>query len=1210
MDNKILFVRTAKGEAEVANKTSLLFGDAKRALLMVDGNANFAEIGKRAAPSLRHLLVELFQELERGGFVQDKAKAGNAAKLIVPVKTGTPAKKPTEDAGEELDFTSFHRVPTAEVLAVEAAKLKAAADAAKFREQQETEQAETKRKQEAETARIRAEAEARAEAEKKALQKIEEAKLRVKQEAEAARLKAEQEVAKAREEAEQAKKRAAAEAKAREEAERQAKVAAEAARRHAEQEAAKVRAELEAAKAKAEQEAREREEAERRARAEAEAARLKAEQEAAKAREEAEQARLRAAAEAKARQEAERQAREVAEAARRQAEQDAAKVRAELEAAKAKAEQESREREEAERRARAEAEAARLKAEQEAAKAREEAEQARQRAVAEAKAREEAERQARDVAEAARRQAEQDAKAREEIERQAKAEFAAVHMEFEQEAARVREEAELSSREEVGGDELARQEADAALLKSTAEIVLAAPHIESMKPKAAADSHSRSTSATVLFFDVVGYTKQSVKKQIKIKRQFNQLLSELLDAQEDGERIILDTGDGAAIGFMQHPEVALEIAMLFRKAVIANDHKDYPGLDVRIGIHLGPISIVKDMNGQSNMVGDGINDAQRVMSFAGIDQIYISRPYYDFVSRLSEEYAALFQYRGAQKDKHGREHQVYELVDAAVQAAENAREAIRESGPEIKLEPFSFAGFDQVSTATVIPALPVEPPAKPQVDASLGIENFTQQKEPISEPAKGPVPEVQSESVAVSPAVKKPPVQSHMPTEEEVRKLAETQAYAWGQAEQRALESKQAALAQEAEPSVKPAVPHVRKSPLPWGKIGAGLFVLLLVGLFAVPAVLPTRGYANHWEQVLSEKLGQPVKIGGFTGRILPMPQVVLSDVALGTSAQMNARQVLVKFHPSALFSSVKPVSSLELDGVQVNGAAIMQVTHGLRQLAADMQYPVRRIVLSDGKLEADGVLLSGIAGELGFDASGKFAHANLSAEGKKISLDLAAASADKLQAAILVRGSALPLLPSWVFDELNAKGELTEKGLRITELDGRLMGGVLLGEVMLDWQSGWRAEGKLEAKVITLNNVSDLLEGDMDASGHFQMQAGTLSQLVDSARLSGTFAVKKGGIHGINIVETARLRSSENLPGGRTHFDNLSGELSYENGTYRFAQLKMGGGVLSANGSVSIRGEDVSGSISANLSMRAGMGAIPLQLGGTTESLTLRVAR
>jgi len=72
----------------------------------------------------------------------------------------------------------------------------------------------------------------------------------------------------------------------------------------------------------------------------------------------------------------------------------------------------------------------------------------------------------------------------------------------------------------------------------------------------------------VLFFDVVGYTKQSVNKQIELKKHSTAGI-DCLKLQDDGERIILDTGDGAAIGFMQHPDDALEVAIQFRKMVMA-----------------------------------------------------------------------------------------------------------------------------------------------------------------------------------------------------------------------------------------------------------------------------------------------------------------------------------------------------------------------------------------------------------------------------------------------------------------------------------------------------------------------------------------------------------------------------------------------------------------------------------------------------------------
>jgi hypothetical protein len=1204
MDNKILFVRTAKGEDEVRSRTAHLSGDIKRALLMVDGSSTFGEISKRAAPSLRHALGDLVRELEKGGFIQDTAKMANIPKMVVPSKMAAPLKKPGGEGLSELDFTAAFRAPSPEVLAAEAARAAAEkaeaharqeAEAARLKAHQEAEaarqkaeqeaararaeleaakakadaeakaraQAEEKAKQEAEIARSKAEAEAkaRAEAEEKARREIEAARLKAQQEAEAARRKAEEAAARAREEAERAKRQAEAEARAHEEAERRAREEAEAARRKAEQEAALMRAELEAAKAKAEAEAKAREEAERRAKAEAEAARAKAQQE--------------------------------AEAARRKAEEEAAKAKQEIEAARLKAQEE--------------AEAARRKTEQEAASAREEAERARQQAAAEARVREEAERHAREEAEAARLKAEQEAaRMRAELEAaQAKAKAEAQARAHEEEKAReealrlAQAEDERLAKVQAASAE-AQQLTEAALLQSAREAATV--------PSEAARSKgttSRSTSATVLFLDVVGYTRQPVNKQIQVKKQFNQLLSDCLEAVGEGERIILDTGDGAAVGFLQHPEDALEAAMQFRRTVLANQHRDYPDLNARIGIHLGPINVIKDIKGQSNMVGDGINDAQRVMSFAGSDQIYISRSYYDFVSRLSDEYAELFEYRGSQKDKHGREHQVYELVEGKAPAAEIVLPQDGEAAAEIKLEPFSLKLPEPV---TITPPEPrYEEPRERREEEAL-MSDIGKLKHPAE---VQPAAEKQTKAAPVKAEAAKPVPEARMPTEEEVMALAATQAKTWAEAEQRAREAAIARAEHAAEPEeAKKAAPvRARRKPIPWGKIAGGAFVTLVAALFVVPFLLPMQDYANRIEQQFSARVQQPVHIGKLTGRILPTPRLEMSDVSLGETKQIKAQQARVNFSFSALFSSIKQINSVELDGAEVDGAALQQVSGWLQQAVADRQYPVARIELNNGKLETEGLAITGVGGTFDFDSSGKLEQAKLHAADNKYALDIDAAGG-KLQAAIRVRGAALPLLPNWVFDELNAKGELTGDGLLITDFDGRIMGGILLGDARLDWSSGWSAEGKLVAKTVTLQNLSKLLEGDMEGKARFRMQSANLARLADTATLDGDFTVGKGVISGMDIVETARLRSRNNLPGGRTHFDELSGELNYADGAYHFRKLRMKAGVLAATGSVDIARQEVSGRIAADLSTRLGMGTVPLQLGGTTEGLTLRAVR
>jgi len=170
---------------------------------------------------------------------------------------------------------------------------------------------------------------------------------------------------------------------------------------------------------------------------------------------------------------------------------------------------------------------------------------------------------------------------------------------------------------------------------------------------------NRTFICSVLFLDIVEYTKQPVAEQIRLKERFNALLSEALAAFAPADRIILDTGDGAAISFLGDPEAALFAGLSLREALDEPQSGDAPPLRMRIGINLGPVKLIKDLNGQPNIIGDGINVAQRVMSFAQPGQILVSRSYYEVVSCLSEEYGRLFRYEGSRTDKHVREHEVY-----------------------------------------------------------------------------------------------------------------------------------------------------------------------------------------------------------------------------------------------------------------------------------------------------------------------------------------------------------------------------------------------------------------------------------------------------------------------------------------------------------------------------------------------------------------------
>ncbi len=174
------------------------------------------------------------------------------------------------------------------------------------------------------------------------------------------------------------------------------------------------------------------------------------------------------------------------------------------------------------------------------------------------------------------------------------------------------------------------------------------------------ERQSRTWLCSVVFLDIVAYTERAVTQQIDMKQHLQDLITEAIADVPKSERLMVDTGDGAALCFLGDPEEALFAALNLRDRMIDMDGVGTP-FAVRIGINLGPVKVLKSLSGQQNPLGDGINNAQRVMSFAKPNQILVSRSFYDVIACLSQEYAQLFQFLGTRTDKHVKEHAVYEV---------------------------------------------------------------------------------------------------------------------------------------------------------------------------------------------------------------------------------------------------------------------------------------------------------------------------------------------------------------------------------------------------------------------------------------------------------------------------------------------------------------------------------------------------------------------
>ncbi len=128
--------------------------------------------------------------------------------------------------------------------------------------------------------------------------------------------------------------------------------------------------------------------------------------------------------------------------------------------------------------------------------------------------------------------------------------------------------------------------------------------------------------AHLLLIDVVGYSKLLVNEQIELLQELNQIVrnTECFRAAEaSGKLDRVSTGDGMALLFFRSPEEPVRCALEIRRTL-----QDHPHIQVRMGVHSGPVNRVTDVNDKTNFAGSGINVAQRVLDCGDAGHILLS----------------------------------------------------------------------------------------------------------------------------------------------------------------------------------------------------------------------------------------------------------------------------------------------------------------------------------------------------------------------------------------------------------------------------------------------------------------------------------------------------------------------------------------------------------------------------------------------------------
>src|SRR6516165_4097205 len=127
----------------------------------------------------------------------------------------------------------------------------------------------------------------------------------------------------------------------------------------------------------------------------------------------------------------------------------------------------------------------------------------------------------------------------------------------------------------------------------------------------------------VLLIDIVGYSKLLITEQRERLQELNEIVrntAQFHASDAKGMLVRIPTGDGMALIFRDSVEAPLRCAVEISQVV-----KTHPEIQLRMGIHSGPVSEITDVNERTNIAGAGIDIAQRVMDCGDAGHILLSK---------------------------------------------------------------------------------------------------------------------------------------------------------------------------------------------------------------------------------------------------------------------------------------------------------------------------------------------------------------------------------------------------------------------------------------------------------------------------------------------------------------------------------------------------------------------------------------------------------
>jgi uncharacterized protein involved in outer membrane biogenesis len=355
--------------------------------------------------------------------------------------------------------------------------------------------------------------------------------------------------------------------------------------------------------------------------------------------------------------------------------------------------------------------------------------------------------------------------------------------------------------------------------------------------------------------------------------------------------------------------------------------------------------------------------------------------------------------------------------------------------------------------------------------------------------------------------------------------------------------------------------------------------VAILVALaVAAPFLVPVSSFLPEITRIASEKIGQPVTIAELSFHLLPTPRVVAKGIVVGKKSDVRVGEVEIVPELLPLLAGEKKVGSLRAENIELKESALA-IPGAIPKSEGGQAVAVRHVVLRHVVLH----------------------HAKYQIP--PFDLDM------HLGGVLLLEQALLEAKDTALHINLAPQGDKTAQ----VGVDGKLYGGTVKADARAQWTKLWQVSGKAHLAGVDVVPVQRLLgkkpqiSGRLKSDATFSARAAKPEQLADVLALDGPFELLGGAYQGVDLTKAADITGKSGV-GDSTPFQEFKGQLQMRGKRVHITELCVRSPKVVAGGNVEIAPDQaLSGKLDVSIAKTGGFVGVPVALGGTTSSPSIR---